>query len=326
MSENKTAIVFGGAGFIGSYLIRELLKTGDFTRIVCADLKIPAHPLDGVEYEFCDVRTTISLRGEFTNADIYNLAAIHTTPGHEEWEYYWTNLNGALEINAFAEVIGAKCITFTSSISTYGPTEEPRDERGPMTPVLAYGRSKLMAEKIHRAWARADARRKLIVVRPAIVFGPGEHGNFTRLAYALKRRFFVYPGRRDTIKACIYVGEVVRSLLFMRERPEKEIIYNAAYPTAYSSEDICTAFAAVAGYQKPSIVAPKWMMLFVGWGFELLAHIGLTTSVNRARIAKLWNSTNIVPRRLQEIGYVFETDLRTGIIKWREESPSGEFV
>ncbi len=79
---------------------------------------------------------------------------------------------------------GASSLFFTSSISVYGPTEEPRTESSPLAPVSAYGESKLEAEGIHRRWVEAAAGRRLVVVRPAAVFGPGENGNFTRLAAA----------------------------------------------------------------------------------------------------------------------------------------------
>jgi hypothetical protein len=54
--------------------------------------------------------------------------------------------------------------------------------------------------------------------------------------------------------------------------------------------------------------------------------LGMKTSVNRARVLKLVRSTNIVPKRLLELGYVFETDLLSGLARWKAESGNGEFV
>ncbi len=79
-------------------------------------------------------------------------------------------------------------------------------------PVSDYGRSKLLAEGIHRQWLAGEAARRLVIARPAVIFGQGEGGNFTRLAKALRKGTFVYPGRKDTIKCCGYVGEIVRSM------------------------------------------------------------------------------------------------------------------
>ena len=327
MSTGKVAIVFGGAGFIGSHLIKALRQSSQYSRIIAADIRPRTQGVvEGVEHIYCDVRKPIRLGGPLQNAEIYNLAAVHTTPGHADWEYFWTNVRGGIEINKFASDIGSTTVVFTSSISTYGPSEEPRDESGPLLPDSAYGRSKLLTEEIHRMWQAAAAGRKLVIVRPAVIFGPGEHGNFTRLASTLKRGVFAYPGRKDTIKSCGYVGELVRTMLFARDLGHPELTYNYAYPDRYTSQDICEAFHEVAGYAKPGITVPLSVMLAGGIVFEGLAALGMKTSVNRARVLKLVKSTNIVPKRLLELGYSFETDLRSGLMRWKAESENGEFV
>ncbi len=318
--------MFGGAGFIGTRLLSELVKSGQYGRLVSADLNDVARKVEGVEYVRADVRQPIAIPGEFPDAEVYNLAAVHTTPGHEDWEYFWTNVLGALRICAFADAIGAHRMIFLSSISVYGPTEAPLDEDGTLSPESAYGRSKYQAEEIHRAWRRVAAGRQLVIVRPAVIFGPGERGNFTRMAALLKGGRFVYPGRTDTVKSCAYVGELVRSIGFVRDLGREETTYNLAYPARYTTRDICAAFAAVAGYRMPRLIVPMWLMLLGGLAFEVLAAIGMKTSVNRGRVMKLFRSTNIVPSVLTQLGYSFETDLEEGLRRWKTESPSGEFV
>jgi len=62
--------------------------------------------------------------------------------------------------------------------------------------------TKILAERIHRLWqTEGAASRRLTIVRPGVIYGLAEGGNFTRLARALKHRRFVFPGRTDTIKA-----------------------------------------------------------------------------------------------------------------------------
>ena len=322
----KTAIIFGGAGFIGTHLARAMIAAGDYERIVSVDRRLPPNRLAAVEYITGDVTRSIALGDFAPGAEVYNLAAVHTTPGHEDWEYFWTNEFGAVHVCDFAAAIDAGLMFFTSSISTYGPSEAPLDESGPFAPTSAYGRSKLIAEDIHRAWQKAKPGRKLRIVRPAVIFGRGEGGNFTRLASLLKKGRFSYPGRQDTIKSCAYVGELVRSMLFVRDRPEGEISYNLAYPERYSTRDICAAFCAEGGYRMPARVVPLGLMMAAGLAFEVLAALGLKTSINRARVRKLVHSTNILPRRLTELGYVFETDLRSGLARWKADSPNGDFV
>lgn len=326
LSDYKVAIVFGGAGFIGTHLLRALSHQGTFSRLISADRSPPRVQVDGVEYLQADVREPIMLDSDLTGADVYNLAAVHTTPGHEDWEYFWINVSGAIEVCRFATRIGAASITFTSSISVYGPSETPVGEDGPFRPDSAYGRSKLLAERIHQDWRNAAPGRKLTIVRPAVIFGAGEGGNFTRLGGLLKRGRFIYPGRTDTIKACAYVGELVRSMLFARGHASGEVIYNMAYPQRYTTADICQAMCEVGGYRVPAAKIPLSIMMLGGLAFEVLDAIGLRTSINRPRLAKLVHSTNIVPTRLEQLGYRFETDLKAGLQRWRTESPTGDFV
>ena len=156
----SVALIFGGAGFIGTHLAKSLVARGGYKDIVCVDHN-------------CDVRRPIPRNIADGVTEIYNLAAVHTTPGHLPHEYYDTNVHGAINITDFAAAIGASYILFTSSISVYGPTETVKHEESALEPVSDYGRSKIMAEAIHQSWQKAHGDRRLVIVRPAVIYGPG---------------------------------------------------------------------------------------------------------------------------------------------------------
>ena len=256
---------------------------------------------------------------------IFNLAAVHTTPGHEEWEYYHTNVLAACHICQYASAVGATKIIFTSSIAVYGPAEAIKDEDLELEPVSAYGRSKAMAEAIHQLWqSERPEQRQLTVVRPAVIYGFKERGNFTRLAQLLGKGRFVYPGRKDAIKSCGYVKDLVSSMLYMSEKTEGISVYNFCYPERYTTKDICDAFCDVAGFKTPKVVVPLKLMLLGGLAFEILGKFGLNTKVNRERVRKLFYSTNIVPKRLQDAGFSHAYGLRSSLSDWR--GSSREFV
>ena len=132
---------------------------------------------------------------------IVNLAATHREPGHPPHEYYETNLLGAENVCAYASASRTPQIVFTSSISPYGSSQTPKDEDTLPVPDTAYGGSKLVAEKIHLAWQQADPARGLVILRPGVVFGPGEYANVSRLVHSLVRGYFVYTGNKETRKA-----------------------------------------------------------------------------------------------------------------------------
>ena len=125
-------IIFGGSGFIGTHLIHllkdEVVKPGD--KIYDLDIVMPGEEgvvpgvvekNEGVEYIRLDVRKPIEFDFEPTPDDvIFNLAAVHRTPGHPDYEYFETNIYGAENVVAFAEKYNINKILFTSSIAPYG--------------------------------------------------------------------------------------------------------------------------------------------------------------------------------------------------------------
>lgn len=314
----REAIIFGGSGFVGSHLVSFLLSRGDFGRVVVADIAPPPIAVPGVVYEVIDVTQPIprDLVRNPANTILFNLAAVHRTPGHMTHEYYQANVTGAINVTNFAENAGVRELVFTSSIAVYGPDELPKHEDSVPRPASAYGWSKLLAEDVHRAWLQRQSDRRLTITRPAVIFGPGENGNFTRLAHALKRGFFVFPGRRDTIKACGYVGELVRTMLFVHETGTSYNLYNFCYPTPYTIEQICEAFQRVGGFPAARGTVPLAAMRVAALGFEVLNALGLKNGVSRERVKKLVASTWIEPGYLQRVGYEYETDLEEGLRQW----------
>ncbi len=317
---NRHAVVFGGAGFIGSHLVASLTSAG--ASVLVADLHEPAELPPGARFAIADVRKPIELEPDTPEPLVFNLAAVHRTPGHPDHEYFETNVAGARNVTEFCARHAVSSLWFTSSIAVYGPTEEPRMEASPLTPASAYGKSKLEAEEIHHRWVGEAGGRRLVVVRPAAVFGPGENGNFTRLARGLRKGFFLYPGRKDTLKACGYVDDLIGSLYFMRAAADPAVTYNYAYPEPPTLEAICAAFHDAGGLPRPRGTIPAGPMLAVA---RLLSALGLKT-FDPDRVRKLVASTNIQAHELSQRGFEYETDLSSAIARWRAANPPGQFV
>jgi hypothetical protein len=56
-----------------------------------------------------------------------------------------------------------------------------------------------------------------------------------------------YPGRRDTVKSCGYVGDLVESLFFMREHAAPAVTYNFSYAPPPTIEQVCDALSRSGG-------------------------------------------------------------------------------
>ena len=308
---DSNTIIFGGSGFIGQHLASILGSRGN-----CFDINSA-----GVS-KFCDVRNPIEIKCDNVEV-IYNLAAIHITPGHEYFEYFETNIKGAKNICNFAREKNINTIVFTSSIAPYGTWEDEKFEDSLPLPTSAYGSSKLVAEEIHKRWqAEKPNERKLIIVRPGVVFGQNEGGNFTRLYRAIKKRKFFYPGRKDTKKAAIYVKDLVRIMVEMTEKETHGIhLYNTVYTPTHSIQEICITMAKVTGAKAPSITIPSGLLKIAATSINSVGKmIGKTfDGIHHDRVKKLMISTNINGQKLLDHGYKIEYTIEDAIKDWYNE-------
>lgn len=321
-------IIFGGSGFIGTHLIHllknECVKSED--KIYDLDIVMPGEEgvvpgivekNDDVEYIRLDVRKPIEFDFTPTADDvIFNLAAVHRTPGHPDYEYFETNIRGAENVTAFAEKHNINKILFTSSIAPYGAAEELKEETTLPTPNTPYGISKLVAEKIHQMWQVKDEKRELTIVRPGIVYGKGEHGNMTRLYKGMKGHYFMYTGRKDTIKASIYVKELV---LFFKYRmmdnsfPGTDI-FNCTFEPAYNIEQICETMKKATGLKYKIPLIPGGLLMTAA---TILGPIGgKKVGIHPARVKKLMVSTNICGKKLAACGYTFHYSFEDTFKDW----------
>lgn len=317
MRDQGAIVAFGGGGFIGSHLLRQLVSNCP-SRLISVDIRPPKIKVPGVDYKIADVRDLSALDVGAEVGTIYNLAAVHTTPGHPAHEYYETNIRGALEVSAFARRQGVKRIVFTSSISVYGPGEETKSEASLPQPESPYGRSKWMAEDIHRSWLAESEAHRLVICRPAVVFGHAEGGNFTRLARLLRRGLFVYPGRRDTIKACYYVEDLVDSLLHAASLEERFIVFNGCYADRYTLEEIVETFRSHHFPQARTLTVPRAVVL--GFAAALRPMAGAGIGIHPDRVMKLVRSTDVVPGWLESRGLAGRDRLPAALQRWKDDS------
>ena len=319
-------VIFGGCGFIGSHVVDLLREKYPDAKIYIADLLADAAQSDGViSYQRVDVRNSIELQGDFgANTLVFNFAAIHRTPGHPDYAYFETNIRGAENVCDFARKHGIENIVFTSSIAPYGAAEELKTEETLPTPNTPYGISKLVAEKIHREWAAENASRRLSIVRPGIVFGKGENGNMTRLYKALKKRKFAYAGRKDTIKACIYVKDLVRVMLAMGEAEgEKTKLYNCCYYPSFTIEQIANTMLKATGMRRRIPFIPRKPMMAAAILCGLFGGLGL--GICPARVRKLMVSTNIDGQKLAK-DYPLSYSLEDAFRDWFKDCGEEELV
>ena len=149
------SIVTGGAGFIGSALVRELLANGE-DRVEVVDnlnggkLSNLEAVKDQVETHLVDIRDYDELARIFAGAEtVYHLAAIPSVPRSikDPVPSHDVNINGTFNVYRAAQHAGVRRVVYAASSSAYGDTEVlPKTETMAPQPKSPYALQKLMGE------------------------------------------------------------------------------------------------------------------------------------------------------------------------------------
>lgn len=322
--------ITGGSGFIGVHLANLIKEEYPDSKIYNLDiekqeekhlrLKNYNSPIIkesdiSSEYIYCDVRKKIDELPVSVSEDdiLIHLAAIHQTPGYEDYEYFETNIRGAENVVDFAERYGIHTVVFMSSISVYGTSESMKEEEDLPMPNTPYGISKLVSEEIFKGWQKGASYRKLVVLRPGVVFGKGENGNFTRMYWAIRKHRFAYPGRKDTIKACIYVKDLVRFVLFCIKKTENQQLFNCGYEPSYHLEQIVNAMKTATHTNAFVPYLPNFLIMPTA---ILLGMLGAPMGICRDRVVKLQISTNVSGKRMSETEFEYKWTLQEALQDW----------
>jgi GlcNAc-P-P-Und epimerase len=310
-------LVTGGSGFIGGHVIDALKAANPSVEIHNIDLRPSTHDVH-------DHVGGLHLRETYEAVPsvdaVLHLAAVAKEPGYPRETYYLHNALATRYLADWAEEHQPSQIIYTSSVAVYGPCEQPVDESSLVAPETAYGMSKLLGEHHLQQWAARNDRARLAVIRPGVVFGPGDEGNFPRLVSAIEQGWFLYPGRRDTKKSNIYVFDLVRLILWMlHESPGRNVLVNASYTPVATMEEIGEAIATALGRSNTrQLCVPEWavrMGAMVGNAAERTKPVA-DQKFHRRRVDKLVESTNVESSVLHDLGFDYEYDTATALRDW----------
>ncbi|MGC4153887.1 MAG: NAD-dependent epimerase/dehydratase family protein [Propionicimonas sp.] len=223
-------LITGGAGFVGSNLVRQAVEAGHRVAVL-DDLSTGyADNLEGLDVRFVNGSVTDRRILEQICAgqdSIVHLGALGSVPRSisDPRRSHDVNVNGTLEVLEAARAVGVSHVVFSSSSSVYGKNPAlPKHEREWVRPMSPYAVSKLAAEQYVLAYQQSFGLSTL-AFRFFNVYGPGQRPNHAYAAVIpvfLERLAKAHPlpvnGDGMQSRDFTYVGTVASVLLDAVER------------------------------------------------------------------------------------------------------------
>ena len=308
-------LITGGGGFVARHFGARLTREG--AALTLFDLTAPEWDSGRAAVVIGDVRDRTALLRAARGCDaVLHLAAAHHDAGLSAQTYYDVNEGGARTLCSVLDEVGILDVCFLSTVAVYGAAPEPRNEDTPPQPTTPYGESKLAAEHLFREWAAAAPGRRVLVVRPPVVFGAGNFANMYALIRQIDRRRFVRVGAGDNVKSLVYVDNLVdATLLAWRRAATGFEIVNVVDKPDLTSREIADIVFRALGKTPPRISIPLRVGIALGWPFDAVSRItGRRFSVSTARIRKYAaDQTKFEADKLARLGFQAAVSLEEGL-------------
>ena len=287
-------LVTGGAGYIGSHTVLQLLAANyevviadDFVNSKPAVLerikRLASAPFDFFECDFTDMARTEELFDTYAIDGVIHFAGLKAVGESVEQplEYFTNNLTSSLNLLNAMETHGVTRFLFSSSATVYGnPETVPIREDAPLSATNPYGRTKLMIEDMLRDIGRARPEMRICLLRyfnPVGAHPSGEMGEdpsgipnnlvpyIAQVAVGKLAALRVfgddYPTHDGTgVRDYIHVMDLADGHVAALKRLEGDSgvsIYNLGTGVGYSVLDVLHAYEKACGKTLPYVIAPR---------------------------------------------------------------------
>jgi len=268
-------LVTGATGFLGSAIVRELLKDGREVRVLVRE-GTNTENIDGLDLELAygDLRDNDSLKKALRDCEVlYHTAAYYSLWDKNKRLIYDINVEGTRNTLQAALDLGLAKTVYTSTVGCIGLLENcnPANEETPFNPATLcndYKRSKYQAERVAMEFSQKGL--PLVIVNPSTPIGPRDIKPTPTGKIILDFLNRKMPAYLDTGLNLINVGDCARGHLLAEEKGvpgERYILGNRNM----SLKEILLALEKITGLKAPTVQMPYWVAFAAGWVCESMS-------------------------------------------------------
>lgn len=263
--EKELYLVTGANGFVGRYLVDRLTEEGHRVRAMIRD----PGKADDLKHKCVEV-----LVGDMTDPEslaravqgvrgVYHIAALFRQDAPERL-FHEVNAEGVRRLLEVSVAAGVARFVHCSTVGVLGDIQEPpADEKTPYSPGDKYQRSKMEGEKIALSYFQAG-KISGVVIRPAMIYGPGDTRTLKLFKMIARRRFF-YVGGGEASVHWIDVRDLARSfILAMAKETLNNEVYIIAGKQAVTLKEMVELVARDLHVAPPKLHLPVRPMQWLG--------------------------------------------------------------
>ena len=294
-------LVTGGAGLVGTELIKQLLAQGKEVKAIYNKTPLPDFNNKNITTVKCDIRDIVALQEIMEGVtNVYHCAAIVTFSKKNTDELYAVNIVGTTNVVNASIDAGVKKLLHVSSVSALGRlkdaqyiTEEIMGTEESNRNV--YSKSKFLAEM--EVWRGIGEGLQAVIVNPSVILGVADWNNSSTKIF--KTAFEEFPWYTDGVTGFVDVRDVAKAMILLMdsEITNQRFILNAEnVPYKDVFTEIANGFGKKPPHKKvtPFIAALVWRMSALKSFLTRKEHL-LNKETARKALAKIYfDNTKII--------------------------------